>query len=485
MAAADNLWHICPTNFTNQNFKPSDMKNKQYHKATGLILLGLLLLFGCKRDQLQPATPSLLSTYHGTDKMVLKVIEQLEQPANQAILAELEKQGSINWQYKALFSSRFIKGYTLRFALGSSSNYLDAEIDAKTGEIKLFTKEMQLSKDQQVKQHLQNTRLKQGNGTLSSECVFFVFFEVKDYGNIDSANLERVVKYMIANYYSRLGETVFFEPIYNYLIVLAPSGTTAAEVEMDLKYHSHQFGDFIDVESLSVTSSCGELNESGDDPNIPTYVWIREVNPTRPLRFGIYGSVNRESVTLMVGCYKDGNVWRAVLKELVGYYSVQAQLIGDVKEVTGIGGNTTATNYCQQITDLKSFGFNEYDMPAQWYMLGAVIAHERVHVHSLQPSLDQSAREIRATLDNITVPFTGQSYSEAKDQINSLVSLFSVDNALLDIWIRIHDEHAGIEHALGGAAQMAELNYMLPMINQICGYAKTQFPLWPACTACP
>jgi len=119
------------------------MEKLHLTKKMGMVLLAMAMLWSvaCKRDQLPPGN-SLLNSYRGTDKMVLKVIGALREPANQTLLADLEKQGNINWKYETLITSRFLKGYTLRFATGSDG-YLDAEVNAETGTAKLFSKQMQ------------------------------------------------------------------------------------------------------------------------------------------------------------------------------------------------------------------------------------------------------------------------------------------------------------------------------------------------------
>lgn len=401
------------------------MKNKQYHKATGLILLGLLLLFGCKRDQLQPAPPSLLSTYHGTDKMVLQVIDQLQQPANRAILAELEKQGSINWQYKALFSSRFIKGYTLRFALGSSGNYLDAEIDAKTGEIKLFTKEMQLQKDQQVKQHFKNSRLKQGNGTLSSECVFFVFFEIHNIDILSPDDWETVIRLLLCDYLAVVGGNLYVQEVYvgssNYLIIVAPSGTTAEQVEMDLRPDNHPLGDFIDVESLSVIGGCEDENGTIIQ-DIPPITWEPQNFPV----FNEYDNSYTEWRALVPDCeiiYDPGRR-SFIVKILRVYGHVYTRIRTGGSRDPSVYPPQTESEAIEAITSMKNYLTEKRGL---WHTVAATKAHEAYHYEEYKAFNSYYWPLVAACINKIAVPASGNNVADmdlAQSQLLQVLSIF-------------------------------------------------------------
>lgn len=437
------------------------MKTKQYHKATGLILLGLLLLFGCKRDQLQPAPPSLLSTYHGTDKMVLQVIDQLQQPANRAILAELEKQGSINWQYKALFSSRFIKGYTLRFALGSSGNYLDAEIDAKTGEIKLFTKEMQLSKDQQVRQHLQNTRLKQGNGTLNDECVFFVFFEIHNIDNFSPDLWESIIKILLCDYLAVVGGNLYVQEVYvessNYLIIVAPSGTTAEQVEMDLRPDNHPLGVYMDVESISVIGGCGDENGTVIQ-DIPPITW----RPTTVISTETGKSQTLPSDPIINATpFKTGGFW----KIKINFITVAVRMIirtGSFRDPY-YDPPQSAYEANEAINEMSDYFSRGGIYENGWSTVDATKAHENYHFTEIKAIYEHYWPQMAACLNSVQLPVSGNDEADkalAETRVKQIAG--SLKGFYIEYQKTLSDGAGGRPYAAG----QLELNKAITMVKQ-------------------
>ena len=154
------------------------MKKTKPTQRLGMVILTMLLmcLGACKRNELQPPIPNILNSYRGTNKIVLQVVEELKKPDNRALLAELEKQGSINWECKVLITSRFMDGATLRFATGSNGDYLDAEVNGQTMAIRLYSKQQQEQRDAMAKQAF-SKRLG-GKSTQAGVCTYKVGFEV-------------------------------------------------------------------------------------------------------------------------------------------------------------------------------------------------------------------------------------------------------------------------------------------------------------------
>lgn len=221
----------------------------------------------------------------------------------------------------------------------------------------------------------------------------------------------------------------------------------------------------------------GDPDDMGDNPNIPPTVSIQQVQPGRELSPDEWGLVRtEETMGINLGVHKEGNIWRAVLKAVVGHYSIQVRLLPTASEVTGIRGNTTTDNYCKQITDLNNLGPTN----AQWYMISAVQAHENVHVASLLPTLNQALPDIETSLESITVSNTGQSSVAALSQVKALAT-FSVTS----FWVNKFVFQIGEDHKAGAACDQAERKVVDTMIASICNSAKAQTPVWPTCSVCP
>ena len=159
-------------------------KTKPTKRAIMVMFTMLLLCLGsCKRDPFLPPMPNVLNSYRGTDKMVLQVIEALKAPDNKELLTELEKQGNINWEYKALITSRFLDGITLRFATGINGDYLDAEVDAQTMAVKLYSKQQQEQRDAMAQQAFNKRQA--GKSTQAGVCTYNITFEVYPFGGLN------------------------------------------------------------------------------------------------------------------------------------------------------------------------------------------------------------------------------------------------------------------------------------------------------------
>ena len=199
-------------------------KTKPTKRAIMVMFTMLLLCLGsCKRDPFLPPMPNVLNSYRGTDKMVLQVIEALKAPDNKELLTELEKQGNINWEYKALITSRFLDGITLRFATGINGDYLDAEVDAQTMAVKLYSKQQQEQRDAMAQQAFNKRQA--GKSTQAGVCTYNINFEVfasaslsmlqvlngiNNIGNFLSAEGFTITQLGVDPFVGRLGYRVIF-----------------------------------------------------------------------------------------------------------------------------------------------------------------------------------------------------------------------------------------------------------------------------------
>lgn len=195
------------------------------------------------------------------------------------------------------------------------------------------------------------------------------------------------------------------------------------------------------------------------------YAWVERVNPTITAR-----------------C--DNGVWRAVLTGLNGDYSVLTRLLAGVTEVTGPGGNTNATNYCNQMRDLDALSLNW----GSWFMLAAITAHENVHVTRMQPSLVTSAPTIEPLFTALTVPMApGKTQAMAVAEIQALAGYTAAREQAYQIWRGNYLTAIAGDHGGGtGPTYTAERGVVNPMIQSICAHSQAPAQGWAACPPqCP
>ena len=206
--------------------------------------------------------------------------------------------------------------------------------------------------------------------------------------------------------------------------------------------------------------------------------------PSIPLDPDVWGFTFPENVQVGIDVFDNGGIWQPVLTEVIGNYSIQTRLLPGVTEVTGPGGNTTDANYCDQINDLNALTRAASD----WFMVSAVLAHERVHSSRFREALihDSVIDPLETAIEGITVPR----------------SILVNHTAVAELFIRINPDFAAAltaaqanwlarvlvlvtgDHAAGGPTDTAEHEIVDPMISRICAHARANG--WPACPPlCP
>jgi len=204
--------------------------------------------------------------------------------------------------------------------------------------------------------------------------------------------------------------------------------------------------------------------------------------PSNALGGGIWGLTFPESVQVTIDVLNNGGVWQPVLTEVIGNYSLQTRLLPGRTEVTGPGGNTTAANYCAQINDLNSLN------GAAWYMLSAVLAHERVHARQFRTALIHPSviTPLETAIEAITIPvsFLTPVPGAAEFFIRLNPAFTAALNAAQANWLaRILVLVAG-DHTPGGRTDTEEHAIVDPMRRRICQHARANG--WPACPPlCP
>lgn len=203
--------------------------------------------------------------------------------------------------------------------------------------------------------------------------------------------------------------------------------------------------------------------------------------PSRPLEANKYGRTWPESVDISMSACSDGTNWRAILTSLSGNYSVQTRLLPGPppqENVTGINGNTTQANFCDQVTALASLG-NTGD----WYMIQAIIDHEKVHETEMQPALQTVQGGIQADVEALTIADTGQTIEQAVAEIQALPNFAGAKESAEQRWVAEAARLGDLDHRPGGRTEIAEHNVVDPMISSVCSYANSNN--WGACLACP
>lgn len=98
---------------------------------------------------------------------------------------------------------------------------------------------------------------------------------------------------------------------------------------------------------------------------------------------------------------RDGAVWRLRVRSVVSdVRTFSRQLPGQAEPTLG---NSTAGNFCAQVTDLNALGH----CAGNWYMLAAVRAHEAVHVTEWRTSFNSNWPALKAAIEGLSVPASG------------------------------------------------------------------------------
>lgn len=142
-------------------------------------------------------------------------------------------------------------------------------------------------------------------------------------------------------------------------------------------------------------------------------------------------------------------------------------------------GNTTSSNYCDQVFDLKNLGGSD-----TWYMISAVVAHENVHASRLGPGLNDALASIEADVKTLTVPANGQTKAQAISQLRALAGFEVARTDAKGYWDSAYIQLILGDHTTNGPTDVAEHAVVDPVGISICNL-KTSNPSWPACSNCP
>ena len=191
-----------------------------------------------------------------------------------------------------------------------------------------------------------------------------------------------------------------------------------------------------------------------------------------------------ENVQVGLDMIRNGANWQPILTQVVGNYSLQHRLLPGMTEVTGPGGNTTAANYCAQITELNALGVCP---GGRWYMDSAILEHERVHATRFRPALIHNTviNPLETAIEGIRIPAVIASNAGFAELMVRITPAFIAalttarTNWLARILILVANDHNA-----GGPTDTAEHGIVDPMVRRICRHAQRNG--WPGCAPlCP
>ena len=204
--------------------------------------------------------------------------------------------------------------------------------------------------------------------------------------------------------------------------------------------------------------------------------------PSNALGACVAGLTFPEHVSVDMVAVRSGPNWVPVVTGLTGNYSLQARLPPGYIEVTGPGGNTTAANFCAQVTELNALGVCP---GGSWLMRSAVVAHERVHASRFRPALVVAAPAIEAAIEAVSVRhFTGLNARLAELLIRLNPAFITALVNAQRLWLAQILVLVAGDHAAGGPTETAEHTIVDPMVRRICAHARARG--WAACSPpCP
>ncbi|EHQ30347.1 hypothetical protein [Mucilaginibacter paludis] len=199
-----------------------------------------------------------------------------------------------------------------------------------------------------------------------------------------------------------------------------------------------------------------------------------------------YGVTSTGPIDFTMDVCSDGTNWKPYITSITGHYYSTSRLMPGTTEVTGPGGNTNSSNYCQQMDDLNNLGSNPSGIGATtWYMLSAIIAHENFHIGRLLPSLKECIPFFKSMMNTYSVPLTGNSQASALATFTSYKPLMKA--AMERYWNIQQANDSMADEDWNAGPRQAERAVVFPMITTICSFSKAPAQNWPVCPSgvCP
>lgn len=114
---------------------------------------------------------------------------------------------------------------------------------------------------------------------------------------------------------------------------------------------------------------------------------------------GLYGFTWPQAIRLEIGAKKSGDKWKPVLKNIIGEYSVQADVLNGQTDIPNANA-ATQLNYQEMLDSLDNLGNGNYN----YYSKAAVVAHESKHASRCLQALEETEQWVVEELDNLGIP---------------------------------------------------------------------------------
>jgi hypothetical protein len=199
-----------------------------------------------------------------------------------------------------------------------------------------------------------------------------------------------------------------------------------------------------------------------------------------PLDPDQWGHTRPEGVDIAFDAVKQGAAWIPQPTSIVGRYSMETRLMPGQQPITE--ANTTAENHCAQLEGLRALGkdLTKPNFATDWFVIEAVVAHEKVHEAHFEPSLKMSVNEIVRGFAQVSVPDDGAMDAAAAKA--ALEALPAYEKALKDAKFTWEANLLGEsldDHY--GPTEKAERAVVDPVIERIAALAAKSG--WAACPA--
>jgi len=122
-----------------------------------------------------------------------------------------------------------------------------------------------------------------------------------------------------------------------------------------------------------------------------------------------WGITTPDDLGIATETCRAGANWRLVVTRVNSVIRAHSRLLaGEAEPIPGV--NTTAGNFCAQVTELDSLGVCP---GGAWYMIRAVRAHEAVHVDEWRDNFTADWTPLETAIEALTVPAAGATADRA------------------------------------------------------------------------
>jgi hypothetical protein len=179
-----------------------------------------------------------------------------------------------------------------------------------------------------------------------------------------------------------------------------------------------------------------------------------------------WGVTTEDDVVVDVDSYTSGAVWKIKITKADQQAHQGVRLLPGVVEVTGalVAAESDCGVLQTMITSLKTVADQGAD--SGYYMIGAVQAHENLHITQYRADLNPAFATFRATVEALTVPLAGNpDAATAKAAIQALPAFTTAMATFHAADVAANNKTAG--HTNMASFKAVEHGVVDPMINTI------------------